>query len=182
MPSAGSTAAHAPAPSTLAPSPDQPGPGRERVNPEHLDYFKFIGRVLGLAVFHHRFLDAYFVPSFYRMVLGKKNPITGRARRDLLCDGRSLWRARHRRAQAGRRHARRTEANKEEYVNLVVAHRITGQFHAFMKGLGDVLPLDLLRVFDEHELELLIGGMMEIDMDDWTRSPITAGTRRRRIA
>jgi len=27
------------------------------VNPEHLDYFKFIGRVLGLAVFHHRFLD-----------------------------------------------------------------------------------------------------------------------------
>ncbi len=42
------------------------------VNPEHLEYFKFIGRVLGLAVFHHRFLDAYFVPSFYKMVLGKK--------------------------------------------------------------------------------------------------------------
>jgi E3 ubiquitin-protein ligase NEDD4 len=42
------------------------------VNPEHLDYFKFIGRVLGLAVFHHRFLDAYFVPGFYKMVLGKK--------------------------------------------------------------------------------------------------------------
>ena len=42
------------------------------VNPEHLDYFKFIGRVLGLAVFHHRFLDAYFVPGFYKMVLNKK--------------------------------------------------------------------------------------------------------------
>jgi E3 ubiquitin-protein ligase NEDD4 len=42
------------------------------VNPEHLDYFKFIGRVLGLAIFHHRFVDAYFVPSFYKMVLGKK--------------------------------------------------------------------------------------------------------------
>jgi E3 ubiquitin-protein ligase NEDD4 len=66
-----------------------------------------------------------------------------------------------------------TEANKEEYVDLVVAHRIAGriteQFRAFMEGLGDVLPLDLLRVFDEHELELLIGGMTEIDMDDWTR-------------
>ena len=24
-------------------------------------------------------------------------------------------------------------------------------------------------MFDEHELELLIGGMTEIDMDDWTR-------------
>jgi E3 ubiquitin-protein ligase NEDD4 len=42
------------------------------VNPEHLDYFKFIGRVLGLAIFHHRFVDAYFVPGFYKMVLGKK--------------------------------------------------------------------------------------------------------------
>ena len=66
-----------------------------------------------------------------------------------------------------------TEANKQEYVELVVSHRIAGriseQFRAFMEGLGDVLPLDLLRVFDEHELELLIGGMTEIDMDDWTR-------------
>jgi E3 ubiquitin-protein ligase NEDD4 len=42
------------------------------VNPEHLDYFKFIGRVLGLAIFHHRFVDAYFVPGFYKMTLGKR--------------------------------------------------------------------------------------------------------------
>ncbi|KAI9453960.1 hypothetical protein BJY52DRAFT_1286352 [Lactarius psammicola] len=28
------------------------------VNPEHLDYFKFIGHVLGLAVFHHWLLNA----------------------------------------------------------------------------------------------------------------------------
>ena len=42
------------------------------VNPEHLNYFKFIGRVVGLAVFHRRFLDAYFVASFYKMMLKKK--------------------------------------------------------------------------------------------------------------
>ena len=62
------------------------------------------------------------------------------------------------------------EANEEEYVDLVVIHRIAGriaeQFRAFINGLGKVLPLDLLRVFDEHEHELPIGGMMEIDMDD----------------
>jgi E3 ubiquitin-protein ligase NEDD4 len=66
-----------------------------------------------------------------------------------------------------------TEVNKEEYVELVVSHRIAGriaeQFRALLEGLGDVLPMDLVRVFDEHELELLIGGMTEIDMDDWTR-------------
>jgi E3 ubiquitin-protein ligase NEDD4 len=66
-----------------------------------------------------------------------------------------------------------TETNKEQYIDLIVAHRITGritaQFRAFMEGLGNVLPLDLLHVFDEHELELLIGSMTEINMDDWTR-------------
>ena len=66
-----------------------------------------------------------------------------------------------------------TETNKDQYVDLVVTHRIAGriaaQFRAFMEGLGDVLPLDLLRVFDEHELELPVGGMTEIDIDDWMR-------------
>lgn len=42
------------------------------VNPEHLNYFKFIGRVVGLGIFHRRFLDAYFIVSFYKMILGKK--------------------------------------------------------------------------------------------------------------
>lgn len=42
------------------------------VNPEHLNYFKFIGRVMGLAIFHRRFLDAYFIVSFYKMILKKK--------------------------------------------------------------------------------------------------------------
>ena len=80
----------------------------------------------------------------------------GRARRDVLGDGIPLRQARDRR------------------VNLIVAHcillagRITEQFRTSMEGLGDVLPLDLLRVFDEHDLELLIGSMTEIDMEDWT--------------
>ena len=42
------------------------------VNPEHLNYFKFIGRCVGLAIFHRRFLDAYFITSFYKMILKKK--------------------------------------------------------------------------------------------------------------
>jgi E3 ubiquitin-protein ligase NEDD4 len=42
------------------------------INPEHLRYFEFIGRVVGLAIFHQRFLDAFFVTAFYKMVLGMK--------------------------------------------------------------------------------------------------------------
>lgn len=42
------------------------------VNPEHLNHFKFIGRCLGLGIFHQRLLDARFVVSFYKMILRKK--------------------------------------------------------------------------------------------------------------
>lgn len=42
------------------------------INPEHLNFFRFIGRVVGLAIFHRRFLDAFFIGAFYKMILGKK--------------------------------------------------------------------------------------------------------------
>ncbi|KAJ1964370.1 hypothetical protein H4R35_007150, partial [Dimargaris xerosporica] len=42
------------------------------INPEHLNFFRFIGRCLGLAIFHRRFLDAFFVTSFYKLLLSKK--------------------------------------------------------------------------------------------------------------
>ena len=61
-----------------------------------------------------------------------------------------------------------TEQNKKEYVDAVVEYRISQrvkeQFNSFMEGLLELIPRDLINVFDERELELLIGGMAEIDM------------------
>lgn len=61
-----------------------------------------------------------------------------------------------------------TEENKKEYVDAIVEYRISKrvkeQFDAFMEGLLELIPRDLINVFDERELELLIGGMSEIDM------------------
>lgn len=37
-----------------------------------MNYFKFIGRVVGLAIFHRRFLDSFFIGAFYKMMLRKK--------------------------------------------------------------------------------------------------------------
>ena len=42
------------------------------VNPDHLDYFRFSGRVIGMAVFHKKFFDAYFVSSFYKQILDQR--------------------------------------------------------------------------------------------------------------
>ncbi|KAI9290534.1 hypothetical protein K502DRAFT_271657, partial [Neoconidiobolus thromboides FSU 785] len=41
------------------------------VNPEHLHFFKFIGRMIGKAIFSEVTLDAYFTRSFYKHILGK---------------------------------------------------------------------------------------------------------------
>src|SRR3984957_7493639 len=61
-----------------------------------------------------------------------------------------------------------TEENKKDYVEAVVEYRISKrvkeQFDAFMSGFSELIPQDLINVFDERELELLIGGMSEIDV------------------
>lgn len=41
------------------------------INPEHLDYFQFVGRAVGLAIYHRRFLDAHFATSIYKLALGR---------------------------------------------------------------------------------------------------------------
>jgi E3 ubiquitin-protein ligase HUWE1 len=44
------------------------------VNQLHLDYFKFIGRICGKALYDGFMLDAYFTPAFYKHILNL--PIT----------------------------------------------------------------------------------------------------------
>jgi hypothetical protein len=36
-------------------------------------------------------------------------------------------------------------------------------------GFNELIPPDLVNVFDERELELLIGGIADIDVDDWKK-------------
>lgn len=43
------------------------------INPDHLAFFKFVGVVLAKAVQDGRLLDAHFIRSVYRQLLGVKN-------------------------------------------------------------------------------------------------------------
>lgn len=47
--------------------------------------------------------------------------------------------------------------------------RVEEQFNAFITGFNELIPADLVNVFDERELELLIGGIADIDVDDWKK-------------
>ena len=61
-----------------------------------------------------------------------------------------------------------TEDNKKEYVDLMVEYniskRVKYQFDAFMSGFNELVSQDLIKKFDERELEWLIGGTSEIDV------------------
>jgi E3 ubiquitin-protein ligase NEDD4 len=57
------------------------------------------------------------------------------------------------------------EDNKKEYVELItewrIVRRVEEQFKSFMSGFNELIPQELVNVFDERELELLIGGMSD---------------------
>ena len=63
-----------------------------------------------------------------------------------------------------------TEENKKEYVKLVCQMKMTGaitkQIESFLAGFYDIIPKRLISIFDEQELELLISGLPNIDLDD----------------
>ena len=50
-----------------------------------------------------------------------------------------------------------------------IQKRVEEQFNAFVAGFHELIPSDLVNVFDERELELLIGGIADIDVDDWKK-------------
>lgn len=84
-----------------------------------------------------------------------------------------------------------TNENKAEYVRLIADQRLSIEikeqmdvsirffaardaltdtihiFKAMLKGLYEIVPKDLLQIFSEQELELLISGLPDIDVDEW---------------
>lgn len=54
-------------------------------------------------------------------------------------------------------------------IEWKIVKRVEEQFNAFITGFNELIPADLVNVFDERELELLIGGIADIDVDDWKK-------------
>lgn len=67
-----------------------------------------------------------------------------------------------------------TKANVAAFVHAklryVVLDRYAEQLQALSLGLFEVVPQEALMVFDYHELELVLCGLPEIDVDDWKRN------------
>lgn len=166
---------------------------------EHLSYFKFVGRVVGKALFDGQLLDVHFTRSFYKHILGIKvtyhdieaidpdyfknlkwmleNDISDVLDLTFSIDADEEKLILYERAQVtdyelipGGRNIKVTEENKHQYVDLVAEHRLTTairpQINAFMEGFNELIPRDLISIFHDKELELLISGLPDIDLDD----------------
>lgn len=181
------------------------------INDEHLRFFKFIGRVIGKALYEGRLLDCYFSRAVYKRILGNSvsvkdmesfdpdyykslvwmlnNDITEIITETFSVEDDEFGKITVVDLVPNGRNIPVTEENKHEYVRLVVEHKlitsVKEQMEHFLSGkssylfstliqvtnisLGfhDIIPENLISIFNEQELELLISGMPDIDVDDW---------------
>ncbi|XP_044915213.1 E3 ubiquitin-protein ligase NEDD4 isoform X2 [Felis catus] len=170
----------------------QINPNSGLCNEDHLSYFKFIGRVAGMAVYHGKLLDGFFIRPFYKMMLHK--PITlhdmesvdseyynslrwilenDPTELDLrfVIDEELFGQTHQHELKIGGSEIVVTNKNKKEYIYLVIqwrfVNRIQKQMAAFKEGFFELIPQDLIKIFDENELELLMCGLGDVDVNDW---------------
>jgi len=170
----------------------QPNPN-SNVNPDHLSYFRFVGRIVGKAVADGYLLDSHFTRSLYKHMLGKEpthhdmeaidpdyyknlKTILEYNLGDLCLDltfsveDHSFGRNQVVDLIPNGRNVPVTEENKAKYVSLVCQNRMTtaisSQIKAYLDGFYELVSKDLIQIFTPRELELLISGLPDIDMHD----------------
>ncbi|NP_001139236.1 E3 ubiquitin-protein ligase HECW1 [Danio rerio] len=159
----------------------------------HLEWFRFSGRILGLALIHQYLLDAFFTRPFYKALLRlptdlsdleyldeefhqslqwmKENDITDVLDLTFTVNEEVFGQVTERELKSGGTNVQVTEKNKKEYIERMVKWRVergvVQQTQALVRGFYEVVDSRLVSVFDARELELVIAGTAEIDLNDW---------------
>eukprot|EP00117_Sycon_ciliatum_P043917 scpid27547/ scgid5804/ E3 ubiquitin-protein ligase HECW2; HECT, C2 and WW domain-containing protein 2; NEDD4-like E3 ubiquitin-protein ligase 2 len=164
-----------------------------------LDWFRFCGRVIALALIHQRLLDAFFTRPFYKFLLGcvmdlsdiesvdeeYHRSLSWISENNIDDAGLDLYftveeevfgQSSQNELKPGGGDIAVTDANKSEYIDLLVRWRldrgVSEQRKVLLKGFTEVIEADLLSVFDARELELAIAGTVEVDVDDWQKNTL----------
>lgn len=158
---------------------------------EMIELFKFVGRIIGKALCEGQLLDCYFVKALYKMMLGQPlilsdledfdsqlyNSLVYMLENDadMLCQtfvlsSKFFDENKDVELKEGGKEIDVTNENKFEYVQLVLHYRlyscIRTQVDAFLQGFHDLVPLNLIKIFDYRELELLVSGLPIVDIQD----------------
>ncbi|XP_056627807.1 E3 ubiquitin-protein ligase HECW2 isoform X2 [Triplophysa dalaica] len=159
----------------------------------HHEWFRFSGRILGLALIHQYLLDAFFTRPFYKGLLRipcelsdleyldeefhqslqwmKDNDIEDMLDLTFTVNEEVFGQITERELKPGGANIPVSEKNKKEYIERMVKWRIergvVQQTDSLVRGFYEVVDARLVSVFDARELELVIAGTAEIDLSDW---------------
>ncbi|KAG0275588.1 hypothetical protein BGZ95_008615 [Linnemannia exigua] len=148
------------------------------VNPDHLLFFKFVGRVIGKAIYDGRLLDAYFTRSFYKHILGRpvdyrdveaidpeyykslvwmlENDITDIVDETFSVETDDFGNKKTVDLKPNGRNIPVTEENKHEYVKYITEQKLTlaikDQIHSFLLGFHEIIPAHLIKYETYEEL------------------------------
>lgn len=167
------------------------------IHEDYLVYYRFLGRVMGKALFDRQLVSGHMVRFIYKHMLGW--PIQFKDIKDsdeelyanlkqlvdlndngedleMLClDFTTTVEAMGVKEEIelveGGSDMEVTNDNFPQYLEASMKfrmlERVKPQLNELLLGFFDVIPEPLLTIFDFQELELLMCGLPEIDMEDW---------------
>jgi E3 ubiquitin-protein ligase HUWE1 len=161
------------------------------INPDHLNFFKFVGRMVGKAIFDGQLLECYFARSLYKMMIGEELYFEDLSDMDNDCYRNFRWyidndvsdlcqyfaitrdyfgRPEEIPLKEGGSNLAVTNDNKTEYIELFTIYKmyisVKEQVDAFLGGFHEIVSRDLISIFNAKELELLISGLPNFDVAD----------------
>jgi len=169
------------------------------INPEsgidHLKYYKFIGRILGLAILNKQYITINFNLVFFKKLLNRTLFFSDLKFVDPNIYKNLNWLKENKGAEnlcltfevdtvdSSGNHKNIelkpngasidvTDSNKNEYINLVMQHKLHNandekKFEAIKEGFYEIIPKNINSIFDEYDLKYLMTGSDEINVDDW---------------
>lgn len=160
---------------------------------DHLIYFRFLGRVMGKALYDGQLVAGHMVRHMYKHILGwpvmfddLELPDEGYYNSlksllevddvenmclDFTFTENALGENRVVELIEGGEDVPVTNDNLPEFLEVNLKYhmmdRVKPQLTELLLGFYDVIPESLLTIFDFQELELLMCGLPELDIDDW---------------
>jgi len=171
------------------------------VNPEHLSYFKFVGRIIAKAIMDGNFINLRLSKFIYKHILGKSchledlqltdpefhksliwmkdNPIDESLKLTFSFDEMNFGVHKTIELIEDGADIFVIDSNKMEYIKLATEYRLFNgiklQLSALKLGLFEIIGNDSLEMFNENEFELLICGIPDINIDDWKNNTLYYG-------
>lgn len=167
------------------------------INPNHIAYFKFAGKMLARTIIEGLCVDAHLTKAFLKTILKLKMNLSDVEDSDEALYKSLTWIRDNEiiedeidmtfttdfddigvyktvELKPGGSDIRLNEQNKHEFIELMVQYRlitqVQEQMQAFCDGFYSLIPYNEISFFRPDELDLLICGVPEIDIEDLRRN------------